>query len=170
MQYSLLNKEQSTVLELQSVEVVKLPDDSPDLSWLGEYSSTPQGVHVDRQERGDMDRGTHRYFNGGNANDSSLSPEEQQKVLESDYRRMEDYGNGWICIGIRAVATVHRKVNAGVVQVHAFESAGVWGIESDSDDGYFHELGTEELADLKEQLDAFGVDVAEFDDLTEYVD
>lgn len=70
----------------------------------------------------------------------------------ADYQRMESYNNGdWHSTGVRAEAEI---VVNGVCQ--DITSGGLWGIESDSDDSYFAEVGSEELAELKKQLSALG--------------
>jgi hypothetical protein len=42
-----------TTVSRSSFERVSMVDENPDLSYLGEYSSRPETVHIDREERGD---------------------------------------------------------------------------------------------------------------------
>lgn len=71
--------------------------------------------------------------------------------------RLADYGNGWCMIGIRAEATVSYPIGQGSRRLETFRSGGLWGIESDSDASYFAEVAREELNDLRQHLEAFGV-------------
>ena len=70
------------------------------------------------------------------------------EYLERDYARMESYNLGfWHMIGIRAEAKI--EIN-GVIQT--ITSAGLWGIESDSDEEYLEGIECEQLSELREIL------------------
>lgn len=58
--------------------------------------------------------------------------------------RKSTYGDEWVCVGVRAVA----------VDTHGarYESAGCWGIESDSGAEHFDQVAADELALLGEDL------------------
>lgn len=133
-----------------SVSVVRMVDDNPDLSWIGEYTSEPQGEHsIDREERGDMGRGEYRYFV------PAISPEESGNPasVEADYQQMERYNAGdWCMLGIKAVAEVVMTGNV----VQRVSSGGLWGVESDSEESYLQEVGDEELGTLREELESMG--------------
>lgn len=133
-----------------SVSVVRMVDDNPDLSWIGEYTSELQGEHcIDREKRGDMERGEYRYFV------PTISPEQSGNPAsaEADYQRMERYNAGdWCMLGIKAVAEV---VMTGSV-VQRVSSGGLWGVESDSEESYLQEVGDEELGTLREELESMG--------------
>jgi hypothetical protein len=134
-----------------SVHVRRSVDPDPDLSWLGEYGSTPRGEHViDRQERGDMGRHQYRFFV------PALTAEQtgNRDSPEQDYARMEGYNRGdWGMIGIWAEAEVQTH-NLGVIQI--IRSGGLWGVESDSGREYLASVEQEELAALREELEALG--------------
>lgn len=135
-------------------------DDSPDTSWLGEYTSKPKIPYWDRRhsdlivkeidggEDGprlvghsgatydvehDTNRNGHRFIHDFQCPDS---PE----ACEQDARRLEDYGNGWSMIGIVVTLLVDGE-EAG--------DASLWGIESDLDDGYRLEV----IGDLIAEID-----------------
>lgn len=132
-------------LVIDEVQFRREADDSPDLSYLGKYTSTEPAAGVkfiDRQERGDQRRGQHRYFVEGCGD-----PE----YIEQDYKRMEDYGNGWGMLYVYAAAEVSVE---GVTQT--IRSGGLGGVESDSGADYFEELKKEELGQLRDQLVALG--------------
>lgn len=69
---------------------------------------------------------------------------------KQDWRRAEDYGNGWSYVGVIAKAEI---VVNGVCQI--IRSGGLWGIESDSGD-YFDEVESEQLAELREVIQSLG--------------
>lgn len=128
------------------VVIGKEDDDSPDLSYLGEYTSkVPDLPYYDRAlervitertadddwndedaakvER--FDRRSHRYIAAGTGD-----PE----YIEQDAKRLEGYGERWSCVGV--VARVYRE------GVKLAESA-LWGIETDSDASYFEQVGSD---------------------------
>lgn len=122
-------------------------DQTPDLSWIGEFSDTPEKGAIDhhatdnwleRSYRGE------RYFNPATENG------------ELDYKRMLAYAHGeWTMIGI-IVKVFREGIELG--------SASLWGIESDSGADYFNELVTEEL-----MLEALGEAQDNLDKLVESV-
>lgn len=133
-----------------SVKVHRETDTDPDLSYLGEYTSRPgaEDVTIDRQARGDMERGTYRYFV------AAMSGKESGNLdsPEQDYQRMEAYNrNEWCMMGVWAEAEV---VLTDVVQ--RIRSGGLWGIESDSGEEYFKEEESNQLHDLGKELEAIG--------------
>ncbi len=92
----------------------------------------------------------YRYFNAALSAEETGNPES----VEQDYRRMETLNRGdWCFIGIYAVAEVQLQTR-GTIQT--IRSPGLWGIESDSGDDYFDEVGKEELASLVSELQAAG--------------
>ena len=125
-------------------------DDSPDTSWIGEYSSEPgpDDRTIDREERGDAERNEYRYFIAAMSGEETGNP----KSVEEDYRRMEQLNRGdWCFFGISAEAEI---VVNGVIQT--IRSGGLWGIESDSGDAYFREVGNEQLSELRDTLTQLG--------------
>lgn len=138
--------------EILSVKVVRETDCDPDLSYLGEYSRNPGKNCIDREERGDSERGQFRYCNVTMSAEETGNPES----VEQDYKRLEAYNRGvWEMVGVYAVAEV--IVNE-VIQT--IRSGGLWGIESDSWE-YFKEVEKEQLAELVAELEAVGFAEAE---------
>lgn len=116
----------------------------------------------DCDERGDMERGEYRYFNGKVENYKGEMPETIREYILRDYERMERLHHGdWCYIGIRAEAEIavsndpHKRTNT-TWTVQEITSGGLWGIESDSDASYLGEIEEEELSELREQLHALG--------------
>lgn len=80
---------------------------------------------------------------------------------------MEAYNRGdWWMNGITAKAVVHRSIGNGSVQIHEFQSGGLWGIESDCGD-YKFEVADDQLAELKQILSDFGVPLRGFKLMTQ---
>lgn len=137
-------------MRVDSIRIRWKVDESPDLSYLGEYSNKAEAVHIDRQERGDMGRGEYRYFNAGCGD-----PE----YIEQDYKRMEAYQRGdWCCMGCIAEATVSYPTHGGSRRLERLSSGGLWGIESDSDAKYIAEVEQEQIAELREHLEQFEIE------------
>lgn len=135
-----------------NVYVLIIHDDSPDLSHLGEYTNQPgpDDRTIDRQETGDMGRGEYRYFVAAMSGEDTGNPES----VKQDYERMESHNRGeWQMIGMRAHARVQFTPQGPWNEI---TSGGLWGIESDSGDDYFREIGQEQLAELRDQLHAAG--------------
>ncbi len=72
--------------------------------------------------------------------------------------RLAEYHNGdFVYIGVRAAVQIHDWTKGAHVTV---ESAGLWGIESDSGREYLMEVGREELDALKDELAARNIDIS----------
>ena len=105
---------------IESIEVIELVDEQPDLSYLKQYFA-------------------------------SNDPTEKQ-YAKQDKARLEEYDQGyWSMIGIRAKAVI--TING---TLETIETAGLWGIESDSDSSYLEEIGKEEKIELAEMLKEIG--------------
>jgi hypothetical protein len=81
------------------------------------------------------------------------------KCIQEDEYRMECYGRDWYMFGIRAVATLHfpmRTTESSIIQ--KIKSPGIYGMESDSDDGFFRMEEEAELAILLDMLESMHVE------------
>lgn len=137
------------------IEIHRIADNDVDLSHLGEFSKTTGPGFIDHRERSGQGNRVMQYFNPAN-------PE----YAEQDYKRMMEFENGDVsCIGIRAAAKVLIPTGDHHIILYV-KSPGLWGIESDSEDGYFKEVETDELASLKDMLIALNVDISNFDALS----
>lgn len=151
-------KSKAKSLRIESISLIREVDVSPDTSWIGEYASQPgpDDRTIDREERGDCERGQYRYFIAANGPDETGNP----KSVEEDYRRMELLNRGdWCFFGISAEAKV---IVNGVFQT--IRSGGLWGIESDSGDAYFRTVAAEELSNLRDTLAQLGFTEAQLID------
>jgi hypothetical protein len=107
--------------------------------------------------RGSWNHREYQFFNPSSnyvdSNDNlhdDITANEVIKYVAQDYARMEDLGNGWNYIGIRAEAII----NLGQSSIdQTITSGGVWGIESDCD---YSDIKQEELSELRSQLKALG--------------
>jgi len=103
----------------------------------------------------------YRYFNPNHENYKGDTEENIRKYCRQDYERMESLNSGqWCFVGVRAEAEVFvlpkTSLAQSVATVQTITSGGLWGIESDSDKGYFAEVEAEELSALREQLAGIG--------------
>ena len=71
------------------------------------------------------------------------------------------------CIAEATVAYAQKGFSVYVGRREEFPSGGLWGIESDSNDEYRHEIEMEQLGDLKKHLEQFGVDTSDFYEIYE---
>lgn len=84
-----------------------------------------------------------------------------EAYAERDAGRLRDYGNGWHFVGCVAHATVSYPVNGnGDRRLESFSSGGLWGIESDSANMHLWAKAREQLNDLGDHLQRFGVDMS----------
>jgi len=128
-----------TGVKVKEVKIVVEVDTYPDLSHLGEFSSTPKEGAI-AHHRGLK---AYKYFNPEN-------PEYGQQ----DYERVLAHNRGeWQMIGVYAEA--YLVVN-GTTQY--IRTPGLWGIESDSGPDYIEqEVGSQEYQNLVEILAALGI-------------
>lgn len=170
-------------IRIDRLDIKFLADESPDSSYLGEYTSKrpdPYDLHAGNAiKRHQPGRGEHGYWIPAITADQhrkelnkkgyskGVADYLARKYVNETYRRMEALGEGhWSFIGCMAEAQVSYDVpQQRSRRIEHFSSAGLWGIESDSDRGHFVEVSTEELADLHDHLAAFGVDLSNWSDL-----
>jgi hypothetical protein len=163
------------------VEIQHKLDESPDTSWMGEYSDTQtSSFSIDRAHRIDCDINTGkgelcdcgderkprrelRYFNPSfnyvNKNGfpvAELTPEDVRKYTLQDYERMEGLNAGnWNFMGVIAQAYVATPDTFGYTE-QVIHSGGVWGIESDASKEYIKSEENQQLRELREILKEFG--------------
>ena len=98
---------------------------------------------------------------GGEAEGSK----DYQKYGRQDFERMESYNRQqWYYTGIMVEATVSTPKVDRCCRLEEFVSGGLWGVESDSGD-YLNDVLAEEIADLKQHLGHFNIDLSNFDEL-----
>lgn len=86
--------------------------------------------------------------------DDVADPAERAKYRQQDLARLVAYRRGdWHMIGIRAKAQILVQRN-GFGTWYEMESAGLWGIESDSGEEYLTEVFAEECATLRADIEA----------------
>jgi hypothetical protein len=133
-----------------TIKVRIVYDETPDTSFIGEFSATPEEGAIDhfatdnwleRSYRGE------RYFNPANYALSYYRDEEKLPLDEAkakadeqaqeDYERMIDYAHGgWTMVGV-IVKVFREGIELG--------SDSIWGTESDAGGEYFEELVREQL-------------------------
>lgn len=162
--------EANAPLRVDSIHIEWLDDESPDISWLGEYSDSRGLFGIERENIGS---GEYRYFNPGSVEpfkpDATWIPariknkerywrKTMLRQSRQDFERAEAFNHGhWNMLGCRAVAEVSYPYGNGSRRLESFESGGLWGIESDSDKAWKAEIEAEQLNELKEHLAQFGI-------------
>jgi len=162
---------------IDSIKLKIIPDEYPDLSWLGEYSDKiparadlRRGDLIFRHKAGARE---YKYFipaagkvekvrkdlsRAGHSR--GVAEEMARRQARDDFERMEGYGSSWSMVGIEAEAVVKYRIgNRGDWRLETLTSGGLWGIESDSGRDYFEQVFRDELTDLREHLFCFGVRV-----------
>lgn len=112
--------------------------------------------------RDTVERGReYRYFNSASI-ESSNSDEDNRKYAQQDYKEMTALLNGeWNYLGIKAEAKIAipdggRTINGATSITQTIHSGGLWGVESNSEDGYVKQVEDEQLDELRSQLHAIG--------------
>ncbi len=142
------------------ITIKRMIDESPDTSWLGEYSQRSTSEFSIYRDSA-IGRNEYRYFNPSFNyvdNNGQVLPEytaeQVRKYVRQDYERMESLNRGdWCFIGVVAEAEVWNPKTQVVQKIH---SGGLWGIESDSEEGYIKEEENNQLAELRTELLAYG--------------
>jgi hypothetical protein len=161
--------------KLKSVKVVKLIDEISDCSDMGQYTHSPSDWAIVRTEgeylavlrAKDPDyqpaKDSNRYTFFIPADNGEVEgSEDWQKHGKQDFKRAEDMANGlWQYLGVRAEAEI---VTSSGTRQH-IRTAGLFGIESDSQESYFAEVGAEELEGLRSELAEFGIEASDWQEL-----
>lgn len=155
--------------QILSIKIRHMADDSPDTSWLGEYTDNLEpgvivrryGEFFERLDDDDAIPGRGREFRGFKpyAGEEPVGTDAYYEYGMQDYLRMEGLNRGdWQFLGVRAEAKVILDGNL----IQTITSGGLWGIESDSG-AYLDEVADEQLDELYKQLRAVGFGDAEIE-------
>jgi len=139
-----------TETELISVKTHWENQEYPDLSWLETELKDGKIIDSMRYTQEEYDK----------------NPEQVQAWIDEDQGRFRSYGYLWWMLGCYATAQVKITVNPNYETTDTIRSGGLWGIESDSDTEYKKEVETEQLEDLKIELEKRGIDTTKFNHLT----
>lgn len=126
------------------IRLIAVPEENPDLSFLGEVSDTPGPNAIDRFKAGKEDlrpRDDYRYFNPAT------------EYTELDYKEFVDYGVTWEEYYVKAEAIV--QIDGKVTRV---DSSGLGGVGKNENEGNaaFNEYWDDERADLADKLKQVG--------------
>ncbi|MBN8691228.1 MAG: hypothetical protein J0L72_10655 [Armatimonadetes bacterium] len=81
-----------------------------------------------------------------------------EHYAREDSERLQDFrAHNWWFESCRAEAEVRYETGDGCFRTERLTSAGLYGIESDSDQAYRRSVEQDELADLSSHLERFGV-------------
>jgi hypothetical protein len=162
------------MLKIESIKVVVEIDIYPDTSFLGEYTDGCTDWAISRaheeyvanlpdEEDLHMSYRHEYHFFLPYAGGETPGSEDYQKYGMQDYKRMEGLSRGdWQFVGIGAEAVVSYPITPdGSKRLERLTSGFLWGIESDSGD-YLREVAQEQLAELRDHLEVFGVNTNNF--------
>lgn len=138
--------------KLTKITLRHIVDESPDTSYLGDYSDHPKNPFSIDRYGGKRMVNSHRYFNPCVSNWDGYTDDEKREYAKHDFDRRESMGNLWCYVGI--VAKAEYVSPNGICQ--DVRSGGLWGIESDSNKAYLADVGTEQLAELTQELLSIG--------------
>lgn len=158
--------------KIESIKVKAVDDDINDISYLGKFSSkVPDKYDLNRGNaffRPNAERGEHKYFIPANKVETtreflqsrgyarSVAEEKAREDNKRDFARAEKIASGDIqFVGIVAKAEILVPLGDHWISQQV-RSGGLWGIESDSGEEYFEEVGKEQVAELKEILLEYG--------------
>lgn len=138
--------------KINKISIVHKLDTNPDLDWIGTFDNEAKHPFaIDREQRGDMERGQYRYFN---PQEGACETKEQ---AEQNYRRIMEFERGdWHMLGISAQAEIATSENGATWTINTIRSGGLWGVESDSDEATLNEIGSEQLEELTDILIELG--------------
>ena len=155
-------------LQIVSVRIEHKADESPDLSFLGELTDSPEsgaiiriGEHAGKfvSELSEDDClpercREYRFFVPAMTGDQTGNPESPKQ----DFERMEAYNRGdWQMLGIIAKAEIFNPVTNCTQTIR---SGGLWGVESDGGE-YLKEVAKEQLSELQAELQALNGGIGE---------
>jgi len=177
-------------MKIESIKIKHHVDECADMDWIGEftddlgpgvmvrdygqfYERLPAEMERDFDgrflckgepevpARGREYRGFIPYAGG-----EKQGTKDYYKYGMQDWARMEALNSGeWCFIGIIAEAVVSYPIGGnGDRRLETLSSGGLWGIESDAGD-YLEEVAGQELDNLKEHLNQFGIDTAGFEEI-----
>lgn len=146
------------MITIKKVWIEWLVDENPDVSWLvpdAKYHYGTDGCNWNHVPKADIAAVIEKH--------GSLMAACEHYAKEDQERLIAFYRGEWYMMGCVAKAVV--SVPWGKYRrIQTFQSAGLWGIESDGDMHYHADVATEELSDLKEHLEQFGIDTSDFEE------
>jgi len=153
------------MVKIKSVRIKWIYDEYPDVSWLDRTAEDHYGKDGSNWDHvSDTDKAVTVEKYG------SLMAACEHYARQDQERLQAFYDGEWHMAGCVARATVaytQKGFSVYIGRREEFSSGGLWGIESDSDDGYREEVEKEQLANLKEHLEQFGVDTSDFYEIYE---
>lgn len=101
----------------------------------------------------------------GDADVAKYGPERVSQWIMDDHRRLAAFGRTWWFVHLEAVAVV--GVFAGGKRIGEMEvrSLGIGGVESDASRDHYDDLAAEELSQLRDELQGYGLTMPADDDI-----
>lgn len=123
------------------IKIKTIVDEYPDFSYLGEFSDKQGRFAIKHSD----DPGKYKYFNAENV--------ENIKQAKENYKRMMQYENDEVSsMGIQAIADIQIGQKGDSCLINHIESGGIYGIDSDSNEGDIKAEGENQLSELKNVL------------------
>ncbi len=139
-----------TKISINKITIYHKIDESPDISYLNSTIDENGKINSCRYTQEDLDK----------------HPIRTRRYIKEDIKRLNNFCETWYSIGIYAEAEVLYPIGTqGDFRIEHLRSGGLWGIESDSEVSYFKEVEQEQLSELKEHLETFGIDTSNFDEV-----
>ena len=139
-----------TNIRIDRIKIRREIDESPDLSWLESSIDEYGKIHSCRYTQEELDK----------------HPRRTRRYIKEDMKRLNSYGEDWYMIGIVAEAQISYPLNNnGDRRLEWLSSGGIWGVESDSDESYLKEMEEEQLSELKEHLETFGINTSNWNEI-----
>jgi len=170
--------------KIESIKFLCEVDDCADTSYLGEYTDkySPWAILRVGEYAGEFcavadiraklagenglwipERGREYRFFRPYAGGEKPGTKEYRIYGAQDYARVEGLNSGdWCFLHLACSAVVSRDIGGGARKRTMFRSAGLGGVESDSEAAYLEEIYTEEFNTLLDELRAYGVPVPEY--------
>jgi hypothetical protein len=149
-------------IELREFRVEIMPDEDPDLTYLGYFTDNISDVDRDKYcIILDTKGASHCKYFVSSFNYEELGPDERSKYAHEDYKRMVDYSKyKWMCVHIRPEAIFDVIINGESVADYSVKGIGVGGVDYEFDrDGYIKSVIMEEIDELKYTCVQMGFDV-----------
>lgn len=109
------------------------------------------GDRPDERDEGfypSLDASAAGYVGAGNEHDYN-------RQMDIARRRIALFDNGiWNYVGVRAVANISIAIGGNSICTYQLKSAGLWGIESDSEESYLQEVFEEQAEELRAHIAA----------------
>ena len=159
--------------KIEAIYIDAVYDEDPDTSCIGQYFDNPEDDYICRccgeylcnvgEDHEIPPRGREYRFFKPYAGGEKEGTEEYYKYGKQDFERMEGLQRGdWHHVGIVAKATILIPcLDGDSYRNEDLCSAGLWGIESDCDEASLKEISDDQIQELRDYLESWGINVSD---------